>query len=274
MTWMCTCLQILQRKVCHMLCVTCHRLSGFWEVVPQELPPPIFSFFRCSWSPNPPGAITREVLCPGDAEGYSPHGPQHLQQTLAGNQAQTPEPSVHKHHQLVAQTLRLFKSSTLKTADRVRSKRQGVVEMSLPSCGQLVLKHEREEQTRAGSCTAAVPPAGWIIPARTHNQTHEAEVKRWDYIKSALKSSPPHKEQSFILLELQEMLCSGSILSTHSLCKVTLSWSTDAMVLALKLQSKNTLFCHYRISKAPNSAATQGLQNTRDQHSLKNLFIQ
>lgn len=131
MNWMCTRPQVLQRKACHMLCVTCHM----WQAVRVLRK---YWWWQFLWyRPLSSGAAGPKPLqeqsqgkcfVQVSAERYSPHGPQHLQSN-PGREQGTDSLSLllHKHHQLVAQTLRLLKSSIWKTADMVRSKRQGVV---------------------------------------------------------------------------------------------------------------------------------------------------
>lgn len=145
--------------------------------------------------------------------------------------------------------------------------------MSLPSPGQLLLKQWlRISDDQEAALLLSLLQGGY--PWQKTTKAMSLKSKAGITLSLLWHQAYYRKNSPLSCCKLQEMLCSGSILSMHSLCKVTLSWLTDATVLALKLQSKNILFCHYRISKAPNSAATQGLQNTRDQHSLKNLFIQ
>lgn len=201
MNWMCIHLQVWWRMVCHMLCVTCHRLLGYSEGCTTGTA--TTNIFLLQVQLHSRSNYQGKCFVQVSAERHSPHGPQQLQQNPGREQAtDSLSPLLHKHHQLMAQGVRLFKSNNFKTADMMRSKMQGAVKQwrwPSPPLGRSC-ETVAEEQRWSRSCTAAVPPARWLIPGRRHDQTHDPEVKRWDYIKSPLKSSLPHKEQPFILL--------------------------------------------------------------------------
>lgn len=199
-----TCVPHVRHMSCHTR-ATRPRLLGIQRSVPQELQPPIFSFFRCSYCPDCSRSHHQGKcllrFCSGECWGYSPNGPQPLQYN-PGSEQTTESLSLllHKHHQLIAQTLNLLKRNILKTAAMVRAKRQEQWSAgdNPPLLRAVHAKTVAEESWQPRSSTAAVPPASWLIPVRRHNQPTSLEAKNWDYIKSPLKSSLPQKDQSFI----------------------------------------------------------------------------
>lgn len=176
MNWMCTRLQALWRTACHKLCVTCHvsvtchRLLEYSEVCTTGTATTTIFFLQVQLVPKPlQEQSPREVFRSGECWALQPpRATAPAVKPWQGTSHRLPEPSAAQAPSARGPNIKNCRHGEVQKAGSSEA-----LEMTLPSFGQLMLKHECEEQRRSRSCTAAVPPARWLIPGRRHNQTHE-----------------------------------------------------------------------------------------------------
>lgn len=169
--WYVTCV------TCH-TCATCHRLLGYSEVCTTELPPPIFSLSRCSYSPNQTtaGAITKgSVLSRWVLSVTAPVYHSTCSKTLQWTSHSLPEPSAAAAPLAHGPNIKITQKQHIKSRDTVRSegREQWSIGDDPPLFWAAPAKAVAEEQQWLRSSTAAVPSARWSIPGRRHNQIHK-----------------------------------------------------------------------------------------------------